>query len=335
MTKHNASWLVFLLATSAILFPLRLPHISARFAGNVGTSWVNHTLANPDVIATTDRSIQFEVQVLDWGIMISPDDSHLWRAMGLTQMLNGDEMAAISALRRAKEGGAEFIARGRHAQAASRFEDAQKWYGRAISTQENVRDAWYYLGTVYEETGQLVLSVEAYMTALQAAPTATTSNGDILLRVGQLYAGKQGRADKLEALKWYDQAIMQDAFHDNYTRVLVHYLRADILRELGRRDAALAEYRWVAVQWPDHYWAHIRMGFLTWATNRNASEAEAIFERASTLDPGNKMAYKGLGLIYQATGRTSEAILMFQRVLSIDPGDQQAHAALVELGKKR
>jgi tetratricopeptide (TPR) repeat protein len=53
------------------------------------------------------------------------------------------------------------------------------------------------------------------------------------------------------------------------------------------------------------------------ALRHNQRQAEAQYRRALDLDAGNVHAYRGLGLLHEATGRTAEALEAYRTYLDL------------------
>src|SRR4029077_2393262 len=91
---------------------------------------------------------------------------------------------------------------------------------------------------------------------------------------------------------------------------------ANVLSELGRPDAAVAQYHQVLAIDPNHAETHGNLGAALIALGRTA-EAIAHFERAVALKPDWFEAYDNLGRAYMATGDVRSAILAAGRALEL------------------
>ena len=114
-------------------------------------------------------------------------------------------------------------------------------------------------------------------------------------------------------------------------QVQTHYARGEVLRKLDRKREAMKEYEWVIAHRPSDYWAHVHLGSLTWELNGDAARTETLFLLAMDIDNGNKWAYRGLGLVYQETGRREEAVEAYRQVLVLDPTDVVANEQLAKM----
>src|SRR5579864_3193871 len=91
---------------------------------------------------------------------------------------------------------------------------------------------------------------------------------------------------------------------------------ANVLSELGRPDAAVAQYHQVLAIDPNHAESHGNLGAALNALGRTA-EAIAQFERAAALKPDLFEAYENLGRAYMAIGDVRSAILAAGRALEL------------------
>ncbi len=106
-----------------------------------------------------------------------------------------------------------------------------------------------------------------------------------------------------------------------------HYYLGRELRDVGRRDDAIAHYRLGLATSPD---AHYAMGFESAADGRHQDAVDYYrnFIRLKPLDANVPRAYHNLGLSLMALGRHEEAATAFRETLARKASDKDAASAL-------
>jgi tetratricopeptide (TPR) repeat protein len=108
-----------------------------------------------------------------------------------------------------------------------------------------------------------------------------------------------------------------------------HYLLGRELRDVGRRDEAIAQYRLALDTSPD---ARYAMGFELAADGRHQEAVEYYrdFIRLKPLDGNVPRAYHNLGRSLMAVGRPEEAAAAFRETLARSASDKYATAGLAD-----
>jgi tetratricopeptide (TPR) repeat protein len=105
---------------------------------------------------------------------------------------------------------------------------------------------------------------------------------------------------------------------------------AEVLREKGRMDEAIAHYQKALAIKPDYAAAHNNLGNALDQMGR-VNEAIAHYQKALEIRPDYAGAHNNLGNALRQKGRVDEAIVHFQKALQINPDDVDAHVNLGDL----
>ncbi len=109
-----------------------------------------------------------------------------------------------------------------------------------------------------------------------------------------------------------------------------HYALADSLREQGRCDAAISEYRTVIALRPVHRDAHTNLGICL-AQSGQPGEAERVFRQALAIDPTFGRGYTNLGALALLSGDTVRARDFYLQALAVDHDNVLARMQLASL----
>jgi Tfp pilus assembly protein PilF len=124
------------------------------------------------------------------------------------------------------------------------------------------------------------------------------------------------------------QAILDGFGEDNPPRdkdnADAHFLRGIILKEEGRRPAAIGEFKQAVAGRPDLVAARVELAAY-YLEAGNAAEAQPLLEGALKFDPNNVIAHLNLGDTYRLAGRIAEAKSQFDWVLAHDTSLAQVH----------
>ncbi len=321
-TSQLAIWSLLLLALLAALPALAA--WSARARVNAEYVQLNRGLAQGDP-AEVERAAQELAALRD-----SPEvGRRAWRGLALAAMSAARLDEAALAWQNVDGGAAEFGLWGRQAELSNDWPAAYAWRQLAVRFDPQDGDAWYELARAADHLGNP--SARAHYQQALAAPRHTLfGHSNILTRLGE-QARKATPPDWATVLTHYDDALRQDAFVDDADRLLASLGRAESLDKLGQSAAALDAYRQVAATRPDHYWANVHSGRLTWYVEGDAARAATFLNHAIGLRPDDKWAYLFLGGVYVETGQAELAAPLLQRVLELDPTDATARQQLDQL----
>ncbi len=132
-----------------------------------------------------------------------------------------------------------------------------------------------------------------------------------------------------EALKYFQEALSLNPTNTG-TRLEV----AELLFQLARFDEAEDAFRSILTYSPDHFVAHIRLGFCARHRNDHAAAA-ACFERAGGIEPSHIGVRLEMASDLLELGRLDEAEAGFRAVLNITPTEAAAHIGLGHCARGR
>ena len=321
-TNRLAVWALLLLALVAALPALAA--LPARARANAGYLHLNRGQAGGEP-AELARATSHLAEVSPSPIV----GQRAWRGLGLTAMMGARDDEAIAAWQRVDGGAAELALWGYQAESAGDWAAARARRRLAVRLDPDDGDAWYEVARTSTQLGDAAAAQE-YRQALAAARHARFGPSNILTRLGEL-AKNAAPPDWAAALAHFEDALQRDDFIVADDRLQAHLGRAEALDKLGQTAAALDAYRQVAAGWPNHYWANVHSGRLTWYVETDAPRAAAFLNHAIGLRPDDKWAYLFLGGIYAEAGQADLAGPLLRRVLEIDPADATARKQLDQL----
>jgi len=328
LMKHSRLFLNLVAMLSILaLFGPRL--LSVAWS-SVGLAMLSQALIDGPDALVLQTVIRAET-LLRQSTTYASENRYAWRGLGFALAAQGREDEAITAWQAAGEMAKEFIELGTRARKAKRYQEALDWYEKAALVEPELRAPWYHIGLTYEQMDEWEEAAEAYREGLQRPEMSGIQPSDIYFRLGWILERKLPGQDAQMVLALYDQALKLDTFSSVWMQVQTHYARGEVLQKLGRKREAMKEYGWVIARRPSDYWAHVHLGSLTWELDHDADGAETLFVRAIDIDNRNKWAYRGLGLVYQETGRRNEALEVYRQVLVLDPTDVVANEQLTKI----
>jgi tetratricopeptide (TPR) repeat protein len=192
-----------------------------------------------------------------------------------------------------------------------RLRDAEKIYARVLKAVPDQFDALNLLGTVKAQQGHIGEAHRLFAAAVKANPVAPQG----LSNLGQaLHALKRSG----EALDYIDKAR---ALAPDDVNIL--YQHANVLLSLDRPSEALAEFRAVLAQMPQHLPQHVEARIncgLAQAACGFSEQALADFDAALALAPGHPGACYNRGVALIKLGRYEEAVSANDAALAVEPG---------------
>jgi tetratricopeptide (TPR) repeat protein len=192
-------------------------------------------------------------------------------------------------------------------------------------------DAYYFLGWMYNLTGNQDLAYQKLIKA-EGLPLDQVNHSDLYYQLGKV-AGSLGPAGESSALDYYTQAIVDNHFTYPFQAGDAHFQRAMIYRKKGWNERAIEELNYVITEYPTHYSAWVRLGYIAWDVEGDLSTAEYYFTQAIKLDDERLAAYFGLAHALQEAGMSVEAEDTYNKILTIDPQNQDALERLQQMGK--
>jgi pentatricopeptide repeat protein len=184
-----------------------------------------------------------------------------------------------------------------------KYISAQRYLEQAIEL-EPLPQAFYLLGTIYYEKGQLDLSIRSLQTAIRIDPEYE----EALYYLGLCYLDRNWNR---KAMKCFQQALELNPNKMEYQQAVRLYKehdegRHDQLSEPATESFGLAE---------------------KFVNDRNYSEALECYRRAAQADPENPKILIPYALLCSHLNNNSEAILVATRVLKQKPPEMVAAAA--------
>lgn len=266
------------------------------------------------------RSVVQAETLLRRSVEYVPENRLGWRGLGFALAVQGQEERAVIAWQNAGEMAEEFIQRGKQAQRGKQYQEALKWYRRAIDTAPELADSWFATGLTYEEMSRWEKAMEAYVRAADARVFINVGRSSPYFRQGMICQWRVEPRRVEAALLAYETAIEIDDFSDDLEAANCHYQRGEILRWTERNpDEYIVEYQRAIDLYPDLATAYVYLGVAYYTRDRGAARAEAEIQKALMLEPRNQWAYYHLGEIYRQEGRIDEAIVMYKQALDIAP----------------
>lgn len=213
---------------------------------------------------------------------------------------------------------------------SKKYVEAESWYQHAINNDTSFGDPWYLLGRNLESQKKYPKAVSAYYQGLDLPKKRQTSANDFHLRLALISVKDPNFVKTHEGLKHIDMALLDPTFRKDSDKVQAHFARGELLRTLGRKEDAMAEYLWVIDTDKEHFWARIHLGYLKWEIEKDFDTAEALFLQASKIYENNKWPFKGLAHINAQAGNRQDARRMYEEVLLRDPNDKSGISFLSE-----
>lgn len=140
---------------------------------------------------------------------------------------------------------------------------------------------------------------------------------------------KRRRGDLAAALQHFQAALRQ-----NPKNTTIQLETAELLFKLELFPEAEAAFSTLVAQSPDHFVAHIRLGFCARARNDRATAA-TCFARASQIDPSHAGVRLEMAADLLDLGRLDEAEAGFRAVLALSPSNAAAHMGLGHCARRR
>jgi tetratricopeptide (TPR) repeat protein len=193
--------------------------------------------------------------------------------------------------------GHSLLQAGKSEQAAAKFKEATE-----VDPQH--AEAWFCLGTIYSNSGQLESAIDCYTRCAQFAPPEKKAMP--LFNMGNALQA-MGQPDK--ALEVFKLATDLDPdFADAWIN------RGRLLDDAGHHAEAIDCYDRALALTPDDVVAHSNRGNSLRALGRFA-DARASYERALVLDSGDLAGQCGLGVCLGHLGQAEEGLRLIDQAL--------------------
>ena len=194
----------------------------------------------------------------------------------------------------------------------------QKLGGPALDYYKLFNDALYL-----QKKGRLADSAAEWQRTVEANPEdplARDNFGMVLLLLGRRESAAEqiGKARELRLKSAVEAAPAQAEPHIEL---------GELLRQAGRLDEALAQFRKAVAVEPENAAAHCDLGNIL-AAQGKPDEALNEYERALALDGRYAPALYGLGTVREQRGDKQAAISSWREALAVDPKYAEAHLRL-------
>ncbi len=273
--------------------------------------------------------------------------------------------APLARQRRAwKDGGFDgnaLLVRGDEARKAKRYDEALRWYDRALKMDPRAegavfyrrglafkaleawdraetafrtgtqvwptnRDLWYELGLVLSRQGRYEEAVEILLGGVNQTE-GTVGASELIAAAAYVYIQTQAWKSAEEL---YNKALELNDFSDKTKRISALLFYGVALNRLGKWEQSRAVFQKIVQQYPTHYDARVEMAIALRALGEKR-ESERILEETIALYPQKKAPYLLLAQFYSQDGRKNEVIELYRKVLEIDPRDKGAREMLEKL----
>jgi tetratricopeptide (TPR) repeat protein len=240
-------------------------------------------------------------------------------AMSKIYARKGDSSAAFNELFTA--GGILFNARA--------YDDARSLFLEASKIKSDVPEVFYFLGRVYEETGNIYLAIHYYKKA-----NSLKNDLDVMIHIGYLYGVKK---DYASAVSYFDNASSRDPnnskpyfykgliniWNDDYNIAEVnikkaidlentsesYYFYMAIIQEKKKKlDEAVDSLEKAIKVNPSSARAYNFLGYLYADKNIKIDESYSLIKKALELEPGNGAFLDSLGWVYFRKGEFNTAL---------------------------
>ncbi len=201
------------------------------------------------------------------------------------------------------------------------MDDAMAQFQKALEIHPGYAQAYYNIGYVFLQKGQLDEAITCLEKVLQIQPDYVNA----VCNLGAAYLQK-GRLD--EAIEQYQKAV---ALQPDSAEA--HHNLGYALLQRGKARGAIAHYQTALEIEPDNPYMYNALAWVlaTWpeASVRNGVKAIALAEQANRLSGGkNPLMMKTVAAAYAAAGRFPEAVTMGRQALQV--ASDQSNAPLVE-----
>lgn len=225
----------------------------------------------------------------------------------------------------------DLISIGKRSILAKQYEYALEWYNRAAIYDYQNAEFYLYLvkGMIYERDSLWSKALEAYQTSVTKSeayhPPLTTS----YFRIGYIQHIHFG--DYYAAYDSFTAAINANNYLSLWDLANAYCYRGITLRFTGQPDTALQDFQAALATIPDHYCGLMELGKTNWEMSGNLTLAEEFIQKAISVSPEIKWAYRAMAEIYEEANLSEKALDMYEKVLELDPSDATSIQKIAEL----
>lgn len=128
-----------------------------------------------------------------------------------------------------------------------------------------------------------------------------------------------------QASHWENSVLLfQNAIENTRSNYIAHNNLGTALKDLGREDEALENFRQAVRFKPDHALANFNLGF-SLAQTGETEQALKHFHAGLKTSPEDAKAHFCLGMLYANNGETEKAVAHYNKSLQLDPNVAEAH----------
>ena len=212
---------------------------------------------------------------------------------------------------------ANYLEEGKALYEKANFREAVMSLLQAIAKDNNSSEAYLYLGRSYLELGDFGEARNAIERAINLSTDAAP-----YLALADFYQYTNQPEMVLSALQHAEDREEYD--------LNIRCRLAFALREAGRIEEAIQEYREAVTIDPENLEANRQLGMLL-ADCQHYDEAISCLEQVCSLDPRDSSAYSLLSRLYIQTGRASKAQQLLRTALQYDGDNANLHSELATL----
>jgi tetratricopeptide (TPR) repeat protein len=192
-----------------------------------------------------------------------------------------------------------------------KYDQAAKWFRKALEVQPDKHEAWNNLGNVYAEKQEYDRAIEAYRRALEIKP----DDHEAWNNLGNVYAEKQEYDRAIEA---YRRALeIKPDMHEAW------YNLGNAYADKQEYDRAIEAYHKALEIKPDMHEAWYNLGN-AYADKQEYDRAIEAYHKALEIKPDDHEAWNNLGNVYAHKQEYDRAIEAYRRALEIKPDKHEA-----------
>ncbi|MBL6990946.1 MAG: tetratricopeptide repeat protein [Bacteriovoracaceae bacterium] len=214
---------------------------------------------------------------------------------------------------------------------SGRFKNAKKLFDEVIEINYNNIEAFFYLGNIFHQNGEIGKAIKAFNKVLSLDPAHT----DAAISLSVLYndIGKYEEAKKVfevASSRVKNNTAVSKGINDTHVNkkfALKHFEIGDLYMGYNRFDEALFEYNKCIRLNPLKFEARIKIAKV-YAKKGLMSKAFDELKSLKNEDPSYLPARISLGVLYYGVGSILEAQTEWKNVLAKDPRNQEAHMYL-------
>ena len=223
----------------------------------------------------------------------------------------------------------EFFTAGILLHKVRRYAAARECLLKALSLNETIPEIYFYLGRVYEDTGNTAQAIVCYKKAYELKP-----GSDLLIHIGYIYSQRKNFA---EATRYMDRVIKMepenskpyffkgilDSQRDSYPSAerhfkkaielqkdndTYHFYLATALEKQNKLDETIESLKRAIQYNPKNDKAYNFLGYLYADRNMNIDESITLIKKALEFEPANGAYLDSLGWAYYRKGEFKLAL---------------------------